>query len=117
MTAQARLTLDDPTRPVPTRPTLFHVVGRESLAEPFDSLDALAARVAHLFGAPAFAGPVTPSAAVHQAAYPGFEMFPAWGLYAGPDRQWVGHAAVQATPRAQLEAALAAAVQPQRVAA
>ncbi len=111
MTQQARLTLDDPTRPVPTRPTLFHVVGRETLAETFDSLDALAARVAHLF--PGLS--VAPAAAQAQVAYPGFELFPAWGLYAGAD--WIGHAAIQATPRAQLEAALAAATQPRRAAA
>jgi hypothetical protein len=108
MTArQGRLTLDDPTRPVPTRPTLFHTVGRETLFEVHDTAAEAWAR------AVALAGPDATLTLASQAtaqAYPGFEIFHAVTLYrAEPGRGPEWFAAIACVARDELVALLESA--------
>lgn len=112
MTRQAGLGLDDPTRPVPTRPTLIHAIGGAAHVEVFDDLKALAARAVQLAGA---AAGLRLAEQAWACAASGFgDTFPAWSIYVqAPDgsEDWLGSAAVQQISRDRLEAALADAHQ------
>lgn len=111
MSRQPGLGLDDPTRPVPTRPSLIHAVGGQAQLEPFDDLRALARRALQLAGPQARGLRLAAERAT--CAYPGLELFPAWSLYAidaAGDEDWLASCAVQDTPRDVLEAAIGAIV-------
>lgn len=108
---QARLTLDDPTRAVPRRPTLIYAAGGQAQLEAFDDAGELAARIAALNPeAEAF----DLSAEPWPQAYPGLDVFFGWSVYrvAAGLREWVGVAAFpepehkDPARRAALQAAL-----------
>lgn len=106
---QAGLRLDDPRRPTPTRPTLIHAAGGAAWADSFDTLAELCAAALQLAGE---AAGLRLAAEPAICAYPGFELFLAWSIYAlAPDGDaWLASCAVQDTPRDVLEAAIAAAI-------
>ena len=109
MTRQTALDLDDPTRPVPTRPSLIHFEGGQAQIEAFDDLDALGRRIVQLAGD--VAG-LRHSERAWPCAFPGLEVFFAWSIYrqaADGAQTWLGSAAIQQQPPAALAEAIARA--------
>lgn len=105
---QSGLELDDPSRPVPTRPSWFDTAAGQENRQSFADLDELARHIVRLAGDDGLRLAAEPAT----VAVVGLELFPAWSCYRlTPDggEDWLGHAAIQATPRARLEAAIARA--------
>lgn len=95
---------------VPTRPTLIHAEAATTHVEPFDTVAALAARLAQL----AQGRPLTVTADRWPQAVPGLDPFFAYSAHA--DGDWLAICAVQQLPREALADALAQA-QGRRIAA
>lgn len=105
---QSRLGLDDPSRPVPTRPSWFHADSGQEDRLSFETLAELARHIVRR----------SEGRGLRLSALPaitcvcGLDPFPAWSVYAQGehgDEDWLGHAAIQEISRDRLEAAILAA--------
>jgi len=102
MSAQPTLALGA-LRPV-DRPSLFYCVGRGAIVDQFRDLAELARKLVTLAEADGAKG-LRVAAAPAPSACSDFAPFLAWSVYAledGGGERWLGHAAIQDTPRERL---------------